>query len=70
MTGNIKDHLWFMGLALEQAEAAYKIGEVPVGAILVSPQGEVLSKQHNFKEKNFNPLGHYRDWETDRKSVV
>jgi tRNA(adenine34) deaminase len=55
---NIEDHLWFMGLALEQAELAYRAQEVPVGALLVSPQGEILSKQYNLKEGHFNPAGH------------
>jgi tRNA(adenine34) deaminase len=54
----LQDHLWFMGLALEQAELAYRLGEVPVGCVLVSPTGEVLSRQHNLKETNFNPTGH------------
>ncbi len=58
MAVTLKDHLWHMGLALEQAEIAYKQGEVPIGAVLVSSSGEILSKQHNLKEKNFNPLGH------------
>lgn len=58
MKTEIEDHLWFMGLALEQAEYAYKAGEVPVGAVLVSPNGDVLSKQYNIKEINFNPTGH------------
>lgn len=55
---SISDHLWFMNLALEQAELAYKAQEVPIGAVLVSPDGDVLSKQHNIKESNFNPTGH------------
>lgn len=54
----LQDHLWFMGLALEQAELAYRTGEVPVGSVLVSPTGEILSKQHNIKETTFNPTGH------------
>jgi tRNA(adenine34) deaminase len=58
MSTSLQDHLWFMALALEQAELAYRLGEVPVGAVLVSPTGEVLSKQHNLKETNFNPTGH------------
>ena len=57
-TTDIEDHLWFMGLALEQAELAYREQEVPVGALLVSGKGEVLSKQHNLKEGQFNPAGH------------
>jgi tRNA(adenine34) deaminase len=54
----ISDHLWFMSMALEQAELAYRAQEVPVGAILVSPKGEVLSKQFNLKESHFNPTAH------------
>lgn len=55
---SVSDHLWYMALALEQAELAYRAQEVPVGAVLVSPEGEVLSKQHNLKESHFNPTAH------------
>jgi tRNA(adenine34) deaminase len=55
---SLKDHLWFMGLALEQADLAFKAEEVPVGAVLVSPSGEILSKQFNLKESHFNPTAH------------
>jgi len=55
---NLQDHLWFMSIALEEAELAFKAGEVPVGAVLVSPDGAVLSKQYNLKETNFNPTAH------------
>lgn len=58
MIFNFSDHLWFMSLAVEQAELAFKAQEVPVGAVLVSPTGEVLSKQHNLKETQFNPTAH------------
>jgi len=54
----ISDHLWFMNIALEEAELAYKNQEVPVGAVLVSPEGDILSKQFNLKETQFNPTGH------------
>ncbi len=54
----VSDHLWYMGLALEEAELAYRAQEVPVGAVLVSPEGDILSKQHNLKESHFNPTGH------------
>lgn len=47
-----------MGLALEEADTAFKGQEVPVGAVLVAPSGEVLSKHHNLKETHFNPVGH------------
>jgi tRNA(adenine34) deaminase len=58
MIQNFQDHQWFMGLALEQAELAYKLGEVPVGAVIVSSKGDVLSKSHNLKESTHNPTGH------------
>ena len=58
MNFTVSDHLWFMTMALEEAELAYKAQEVPVGAVLVSPEGEVLSKQHNLKESHFNPTAH------------
>jgi tRNA(adenine34) deaminase len=58
MNFSVTDHLWFMSIALEQAELAYKAQEVPVGAVLVSPRGEVLSKHFNLKESEFNPIAH------------
>ena len=58
MNFTVSDHQWFMTMALEQAELAYKAQEVPVGAVLVSPKGDVLSKQYNLKESLFNPTAH------------
>ncbi len=58
MNFTITDHLWFMNIALEQAELAYRAQEVPVGALLVSPTGDILSRQFNLKESNFNPVAH------------
>ncbi len=37
----------FMALALEEARKAFAENEVPVGAVLVSPGGEILAKDHN-----------------------
>lgn len=58
MNFTVSDHLWFMSMALEQAELAYKADEVPVGAVLVSSEGVVLSRQFNLKESHFNPTAH------------
>ena len=58
MKFTVSDHIWFMSMALEQAELAYKADEVPVGAVLVSSEGEVLSRQFNLKETHFNPTAH------------
>ena len=47
-----------MGLALAQAELAGAHGDVPVGAVLLSPAGEVLGTGHNDRERSFDPTGH------------
>lgn len=45
-------------MALEEADRAYKMDEVPIGALVVGAQGEVLAKECNFKEQNNDPCGH------------
>ena len=49
----------YMALALEQAEAAARAGEVPVGAVLVDPaSGTILSRAHNLVETQSDPTAH------------
>lgn len=48
----------FMELALEEAEAAMAEGEVPVGAVLVGPSGEVLARDRNRVEARSDPTAH------------
>lgn len=47
----------FMRIALDEAKNAFNNDEVPVGAVIVL-NGEVISKAHNSKEANQNPLKH------------
>ena len=47
-----------MELALAEARRAEKLGEIPVGAVLVSAGGDVLAKAHNLRETTHNPVGH------------
>lgn len=47
----------FMTLALEEAQKAYALGEVPVGAVLVR-DGEVIARAHNLRETQKDPLAH------------
>lgn len=47
-----------MSLAYEQAQIASWNGEVPVGAIIVSDDGKIISQACNQKEKDFDPTGH------------
>lgn len=52
------NHDWFMSLAIEEAEKAYREGEVPVGALLVDEDGNIVAKGRNIKESCFDPCGH------------
>ncbi len=48
-----------MDIAVEEAEAAARTGEVPVGAVLVDGQsGEVLARAHNRVEALADPTAH------------
>lgn len=47
----------FMRLALEQAELAAQIGEVPIGAVVVC-DGEVVAAAHNRRETDADPSAH------------
>lgn len=47
----------FMMEAIEEARAAAKIGEVPIGAIAVVGE-KIVGRAHNIREKTHNPLGH------------
>ncbi len=46
---DIEKDISFMELALDEAKRAAEIGEVPVGAVVVS-NGEVIASAHNLRE--------------------
>ncbi len=46
---NIFDDAYFMKKALEEAEAAYEKGEIPVGAVIVIDD-KVIARAHNLTE--------------------
>ena len=54
----IKTHEHFMKLALEEAKKAGQIGEVPIGAVLVAENGEVLSVAYNRTIELADPTAH------------
>ena len=54
----MEDHIKYMELALKEAEKAEKKGEVPVGALLISASGIILSRSHNETIKNSDPTAH------------
>ena len=43
------DDQYFMGLALEEAQKAAALGEIPIGAVLVQ-DNEVIARAHNMRE--------------------
>ena len=47
-----------MERALLEAEKAYLEGEVPVGAVLVDPEGHILSQAHNQPISHCDPTAH------------
>lgn len=51
------NHKHYMSLALEQAKIAYQKQEVPVGAVLVAPNG-YITYGHNARIYTNNPTGH------------
>jgi len=56
MPDNEKD-IYFMKIALEEAQLAFGKGEVPVGAVLVKG-GTVIAKSHNSRETSNDPTAH------------
>jgi len=52
-----EEHIYFMRLALEEADVAFSEGEVPVGALVVI-NGAVTTKAHNLREKLNDPVAH------------
>lgn len=51
------DHQKYMKLAIEQAQKAADIGEVPIGAVLVH-ENQVIAQAFNDRETSQNPLHH------------
>ncbi|RJP18196.1 MAG: nucleoside deaminase [Deltaproteobacteria bacterium] len=47
-----------MRAALLEADKAAAAGEVPVGAVVVSPEGEILSRAHNRPVGSNDPTAH------------
>ncbi len=47
-----------MGEALRLAAGAVETGDVPVGALVLSPGGEILGSGVNTRERDTDPTGH------------
>ena len=46
----VKDDRFYMRLALQQAETALASGEIPIGAVIVDENGNIVADGHNMRE--------------------
>jgi tRNA(adenine34) deaminase len=49
---------FFMKQALTQAHKAFRLDEVPVGAVVVSPEGKIVGRGHNQVEMRHTQAAH------------
>jgi len=54
---NDKDDERFMRMAIDEARKGAFIGEIPVGAVIVS-EGEIIARAHNQRENLADPTAH------------
>ena len=52
------DHEKWMKIALEEAASAATAGEIPVGAVIVDGDGNLLARTHNLCETHQMPTYH------------
>ena len=48
----------YMTRALELAAKAYELGECPVGAVVVDPEGKIIGEGYNLRERLKSPTAH------------
>lgn len=49
---------FYMREALREAEKAYVLAEVPIGAVLVDAAGEIIARGHNLRERDHDATAH------------
>jgi tRNA(adenine34) deaminase len=47
-----------MGAALDEARAALATGDVPIGAVVLGPDGNLVGRGRNVREAENDPTGH------------
>ena len=55
---SMERHETYMRQAIAEAQKAAKAGEVPVGALLVSPSGDIIARAHNRPITLNDPTAH------------
>lgn len=53
----MKNHQYYMNEALIEAQKAFDLGEVPIGAVIVY-QGDIIGRAHNLRETSQNATTH------------
>ncbi len=53
-----RQHVYWMRRAIELAERAGIAGDVPVGAVVVGPDGEAIAEAENRRERDHDPTAH------------
>ncbi len=48
----------WLGAAIEQAEKSWSEGGIPIGAVLVDSQGEIVARGHNRRVQSNDPTAH------------
>ncbi|MFM6189873.1 MAG: tRNA adenosine(34) deaminase TadA [Planktothrix sp.] len=55
---NYSIHQYWMNRALELAQQAGESGEVPVGAVIIDQNNQLIAEAQNRKERDFDPTAH------------
>lgn len=58
MSESLPTHEDWMQMAIALAEEAGKVGEIPVGAVIINQTGEILATSQNRKQRDQNPIAH------------
>ncbi len=55
----MKEDIFYMKIAYEEAQKAYKKGEIPVGCVIVDEQdGKILAQAHNLRDNTNIAVNH------------
>lgn len=47
-----------MAVAIDEAHAGAAEGEIPIGAVVIGPDGDVIARAHNRREGSHDPTAH------------
>ncbi len=54
----IKNDIEGMQEALKEAQKAFTLGEIPIGAIICDDNGKIIARGHNLRENTFDATAH------------